>query len=298
MNTRTLKKQATVLSFLLPSFIGFLIFVFLPLIMAVVLSFTNYSGGPKYKFVGLKNYLVAFSNKAFQTSLLLTFKYMIITVLFEIGMGLGFAMLLSKSFKGCSFLRSAYYIPNILSSVAVGLAFMFIFEPSSGLMNQILIALGLPPSKWLAGEKSAMLVIIVVTVWQNFGYYMVLLIGGLQNVNTSLYEAANMDGANYWQKFKAVTIPGISPVLFYAIIIAIIRGFQVFDYIFVMTGGQQGGGPAGSTTVLAFDIYKNAFIHFRFGYASAESVVLLLIVLAITAIQNYGQKKWVVYDIV
>lgn len=298
MNTRSLKKNMTVLSFLLPGLIGFLIFVLLPLIMAVVISFTNYSGGPRYKFIGFKNYLVAFSDTNFRTSLQLTFKYMFVTVFFEIVMGLAFAILLSRKFRGCSFLRSAYYIPNILSSVAVGLAFMFVFEPSTGLVNGFLRALGLPTSKWLAGEKSAMWVIIVVTIWQNFGYYMVLLIGALQNVNTSLYEAAGMDGANFWQKFRAVTIPGISPVLFYAITIAVIRGFQVFDYIFVMTGGQQGGGPAGATSVLAFDIYRNAFLHFRFGYASSESVVLLIIVLVITAIQNYGQKRWVVYDIV
>ena len=295
---KTLSEKGTILSFLLPSFIGFCIFVFFPMIMALVLSFTNYSGGPSYKFVGFKNYIVAFSNTAFVQSLGLTFKYMLITVLLQIALGLVFAMLLAKEFAGCSAFRSIYYIPNILSSVAVGLAFMFIFEPSNGLMNQILVNMGLEPSKWLAGSEDALNVIISVSVWQNFGYYMVLFIGGLQNIPTTLYEAAEMDGANFIHKFFHVTLPGLSPILFYGITIAVIRGFQAFDYIYVMTGGQQGGGPAGSTNLIAFDIYVNSFTYFRFGYASAESVILMIIILFVTYLQSKGQERWVNYDIV
>ncbi|MBK5201176.1 MAG: sugar ABC transporter permease [Spirochaetaceae bacterium] len=295
---KTLSEKGIILSFLLPSFIGFCIFILLPMIMAFVLSFTNYSGGPSYKMIGLKNYIVAFSNSSFIQSLGLTFKYMLITVILQIVLGLLFAILLSKEFSGCSAFRSIYYIPNILSSVAVGLSFMFIFEPSSGLMNQLFMSIGLEPSKWLAGSKDALNVIITVSVWQNFGYYMVLFIGGLQNIPRTLYEASEMDGANFFQKFIHVTIPGLSPILFYGITIAVIRGFQAFDYIYVMTGGQQGGGPAGSTNLIAFDIYINSFTFFRFGYASAESVILMIIILFVTYIQNKGQKRWVSYDIV
>lgn len=290
--------KLTLMSFLLPSLLGFLVFVFLPFVMAIALSFTNYTGGPNFRFVGFRNYQVAFADKVFRSSLSLTFKYMLVTVVWEIALGLLLAVILSKPFKGCAFFRGLLYIPNILSSIAVSLAFMYIFEPTGGIVNQVLRSLGLPTSQWLASQKAAMPVIEIVSVWQNFGYYMVLFIGGLQNVNTSLYEAAEMDGANAWQKFKTVTIPGLSPVLFYGITIAIIRAFKVFDYVFAMTGGQEGGGPAGSTTVLAFDIYRSAFMQFRFGYASAESVVLLIIVFIITMVQNYGQKKWVVYDVV
>jgi len=297
-STHSLRKTTTILSFLLPSFIGFLIFVFAPMIGAVLLSFTNYSGGPRYRFIGLKNYIVAFTSPDFLSYLFVTFKFMIITVLFQIGLGLAFALLLTRPFKGCGAYRGILYLPNILSSVAVGLAFMFIFEPSSGFMNQFLASVGLPTSKWLASSKSALSVIITIAIWQNFGYYMVLFIGGLQNISRTLYEAAEMDGAGKIKQFLHVTIPGLSPILFYGLTIAIIRGFQVFDYIYIMTGGQQGGGPAGSTNVLAFDIYLNAFTFFRFGYASAESVVLMLIILAVTYIQSHGQKKWVNYDIV
>ncbi len=268
------------------------------MIGAIALSFTNYSGGPSFRFIGFKNYMVAFTDQNFLSYLLVTFKSMTITVLFQIGLGLGFALLLSRNFKGCSTYRGILYLPNILSSVAVGLAFMFIFEPSSGFMNQLLASLGLPTSKWLASSKSSLAVIITIAIWQNFGYYMVLFIGGLQNISRTQYEAAEMDGAGKIKQFFHVTLPGLSPILFYGLTIAIIRGFQVFDYIYIMTGGQQGGGPAGSTNVLAFDIYLNAFTFFRFGYASAESVILMIIILAVTFLQSHGQKKWVNYDIV
>ena len=298
-------KCVTILSFLLPSFIGFVVFVLAPMIWSVFLSFTNYRGGPNYKFIGLENYVNAFSDPNFWSYLWITAKYMVITVVFQIVLGLAFAILLQHQFKGCGFFRGVYYLPNILASVAVGIAFMTMFRPVSeaagapngGIINATLISLGLEPSQFLAGQETALGVIIIVSIWQNFGYYMVLFIGSLQNVNTSLYEAADMDGAGWWKKFTTVTIPGISPILFYGITIAIIRGFQMFDYVYVMTGGQFGGGPAGSTNVLAFDIYK-MFTMSRYGYASAEAVILMVIILALTVIQQEGQKKWVVYDVV
>lgn len=291
-------KKVTVLSFLLPSFLGFLVFILTPMIAAIYLSFTNYSGGPRFSFVGLQNYIMAFTSPDFWSYMWVTCKYMIVTVIFQIVLGLAFAVMLQNKFRGCTFFRGVIYLPNILASVAVGLAFMFMFEPSGGFVNSVLKSLGLPTSQWLAGQKTALPVIIVTSIWQNFGYYMILFVGALQNVNTSLYEAADVDGAGWWKKFMAVTIPGISPMLFYGITIAIIRGFQVFDYIFVMTGGQYGGGPAGATNAIAFDIYTNAFSHYRFGYASAESVILIVIILALTLVQQVGQKKWVVYDVV
>ena len=298
-------KCVTILSFLLPSFIGFVVFVLAPMIWSVFLSFTNYRGGPNYKFIGLENYVNAFSDPNFWSYLWITAKYMVITVVFQIVLGLAFAILLQHQFKGCGFFRGVYYLPNILASVAVGIAFMTMFRPVSeaagapngGIINATLISLGLEPSQFLAGQETALGVIIIVSIWQNFGYYMVLFIGSLQNVNTSLYEAADMDGAGWWKKFTTVTIPGISPILFYGITIAIIRGVQMFDCVYVMTGGQFGGGPAGSTNVLAFDIYK-MFTQSRYGYASAEAVILMVIILALTVIQQEGQKKWVVYDVV
>ena len=220
------------------------------------------------------------------------------TVLLQLVLGLAFALVLNERILGRNFFRSVIFLPNVLSSIAVGLAFMLILDSKRGPLNQFLLSLGLPAPMWLASEKSSLATIVMVTVWQSFGYYMVLFLGGLQTISRSLYEAAAIDGAGAVMQFLSVTLPGLSPIVFYSITIAIIRAFQVFDQVFIMTGGQLGGGPAGSTTVLVFEIYRNGFSQFRFGYAAAESVALLLIVLLVTLVQQRGQKRWVNYDVV
>lgn len=288
----------TVGIFLLPSLLGFLIFVVAPIVMAFGISLTNFSGGPRFRFVGLKNYVQAFSSQSFQDAFRITIVFMVQTVALQLGLGLAFALMLNGKILGRNFFRSVAFLPNVLSSVAVSLAFMLVLDPKRGPVNQFIASLGLPTPTWLSSEKTALGTIVMVTVWQSFGYYMVLFLGGLQAINRSLYEAAEMDGAGAFRRFLAVTLPGLSPIMFYSVTIAVIRGFQVFDQVFVMTGGQYGGGPAGSTSVLVFDIYRNGFFGFRFGYASAESVILLLVVLAVTLVQNRGQKKWVTYDVV
>ena len=284
--------------FILPSLFGFLLFMAIPMFAALGISLTNFSGGANFRFIGFTNYIDAFRSADFIKYLFNTFKFTFWTVLLQLSLGLAFALLLNEKMFGRNFYRGTMFLPNVLSSVAVGLVFSLIFDPKQGPINQYLVSLGLPAPLWLAGEKTALLTIIMVTVWQNFGYYMVLFLGGLQTISTSLYEAAAMDGAGPFRRFMSVTLPGLSPILFFSITIAIIRAFQVFDQVFVMTGGQRGGGPAGATTVLVFDIYKSGFSQFRFGYAAAESVILLIIVLAVTLVQQQGQKRWVTYDVV
>lgn len=288
----------TVLWFLLPGLAGFLVFLVLPICMAAGLSFTNYSGGPRFRFIGLANYLRAFSNPDFVHSLLVTLSFTVGTVACQIVLGLLFALALHKPLFGRNTFRGLFFLPNVLSSVAIGLAFVLILNPKSGPLNQGLRALGLPGPLWLTSDKTALASIILVAVWQSFGYYMVLFLGGLLSIDVGLYEAASIDGAGAIRKFFSVTLPGLTPVTFYAVTIAVINAFKVFDQVYTMTGGQLGGGPAGATDVLVFDIYVNAFTNLRFGYASAESVVLLVIVLAVTVAQNRGQRKWVSYDIV
>lgn len=287
-----------VAAFILPSFLGFLVFVLAPIVIAFGISLTNFSGGPRFRFIGLRNFAVAFANAKFLQSLSVTFVFTAWTVLLQLVLGLAFALFLNDRLFGRNFFRSVIFMPNVLSSVAVGLAFMLIFDPQRGPLNQFIRSLGLEAPLWLGSEKTSLLTIIMVTVWQSFGYYMVLFLGGLQTISRSLYEAAAIDGAGAVRRFFAVTLPGLSPIMFYSITIAIIRAFQVFDQIFIMTGGQAGGGPAGSTSVLVFDIYKNGFSQFRFGYAAAESVVLLTVVFIVTVVQQRGQKRWVSYDIV
>ncbi|MCL2139100.1 MAG: sugar ABC transporter permease [Treponema sp.] len=300
MKNSGLKRSSwpVVAAFLLPSFLGFLLFMAIPMFAAIGISLTNFSGGPNYRFTGFTNYINAFKSESFLKSLLNTVNFTVWTVILQLALGLAFALFLDKKFFGRNIFRGIMFLPNVLSTVAVGLVFMLILDPARGPINQFLLSMGFDAPQWLSGEKTALPTIIMVSVWQNFGYYMVLFLGGLQTISATLYEAAAIDGAGPIRRFFSVTLPGLSPIIFFSVTIAIIRAFQVFDHIYVMTGGQLGGGPAGATSVLVFDVYKNAFSSYRFGYAAAESAVLLVIVLAVTLIQQRGQKRWVSYDIV
>jgi multiple sugar transport system permease protein len=287
-----------VLTFLLPSFLGFCIFILFPILASMGLSLTDYTGGKRINFVGLHNYLVAFQSSNFHKAVWVTVKFVIATIGFQIGIALILAVILNSKIRGRNFFRSVIFLPVVLSTVAISLSFMIIFHPQKGPVNNFLISIGLDPLPWLTGIKTALPTIIFIVLWQTVGYYMVLLLSGLQTINPALYEAAEIDGASGVQKFLHVTIPMLTPVLFLCIILAIIRAFQVFDQIFVLTGGQDGGGPAGSTTTLVFEVYLNAFSHWKMGYASAEATILLIIILIITVIQYWRQSKWVSYDIV
>ncbi|MDC7234963.1 MAG: sugar ABC transporter permease [Spirochaetales bacterium] len=299
MKTKTLERASwpTVLSFLLPGFTGFLLFVFIPMISTIGVAFTNYSGGPRWKFIGFRNFQLLLESSQFHQSLLVTLQFVFFTVLLQMVLGLLFAMLLNQGFRGTTFFRSLFFMPNVLSAVGVSLAFSLLFHPSQGFANQLLGILGLPPNTWLTSSDTALMSIIIVTLWMSFGYYMIIFLGGLQSINPALYEAASIDGANGFHTFFKITLPMLSPTMFFAMTMSIINSFKVFDQVFMMTGGQDGGGPAGSTNVVVFDVYQNSFKNYKFGYASAESLLLLLIILTITLIQFRNQKKWVTYDL-
>lgn len=298
MSGRSYKDTLVLLSFLLPSFIGFVLFIFLPMVATIGLSFTNYAGGSSSQFIGISNYLTAFRSSAFQKSLWVTVQFVVGFVTICLTVSLIFALMLNESKPGKNMFRGLFFIPVVLSNIAVGLAFGLLFDVRHGPVNQLLVSLGLQPISFLQSAKTALPSIIFISVWQQFGYFMVIFLAGLQTINRSLYESADIDGTNYLQKFQHITLPMLSPTMFFAVIMAIIRGFRVFDLVFVMTGGQDGGGPSGSTSVMVFRIYQDAFTHFRMGYAAAQSTILLLIVLAITVLNYRGQKKWVNYDIV
>ncbi len=214
-----------VAAFVLPSLLGFALFVVAPIIMAFGISLTNFSGGPRFRFLGLTNFAIAFSNAKFLGSLGVTFVFTIWTVLLQILLGLAFALVLNDRLGGRTLFRGLIFLPNVLSSIAVGLAFMLILDPRRGPLNMLIRSLGLPAPQWLASEKTSLATIVMVTVWQSFGYYMVLFLGGLQTINRSLYEAAAIDWAGPVRRFVSVTLPGLSPIMFYSITIAIIRAF-------------------------------------------------------------------------
>ncbi|TCL62070.1 carbohydrate ABC transporter membrane protein 1 (CUT1 family) [Hydrogenispora ethanolica] len=286
-----------VAAFLLPSFLGFFLFVLVPMMATVGLAFTDYSGGFTYQWIGLKNFVRAFTSTSFINALTNTVNFTVVSVVAQIVLGFCFAVLLNKKIVARNFFRAVIFLPVVLSMVAISLVFMVILHPDKGPINGFLTSLGMTPIPWLTSPKTALLTIILVTIWQSFGYYMILFLSGLQAINLELYEAADIDGASKWRQLWNITIPMLSPTTFFCVIMAIINSFKVFDPIFVMTGGQLGGGPGDSTTVLVFDIYKNAFSYYKMGYASAEAVILLLIVLVVTIIQYRGQKKWVTYDL-
>ncbi|MGE5605471.1 MAG: carbohydrate ABC transporter permease [Bacteroidota bacterium] len=286
----------TVSLFLLPSLLGFVMFLLIPIISMICLAFTNYSGGANLSFIGLDNFFRIFENNIFRKAMINTGFFTLITVLAELFLGFVFAILLNKKMIGRTFFRSILFLPNILSNIAVALVFTLIFNASSGPINGFLKSIGLPGLPWLTSPKTALLTIALVAVWQSFGYYMVLFLSGLQTISPEVYEASEIDGASPWQKLWLITVPLLSPTTFFCVIMAIINSFKVFDQIFAMTGGQLGGGPASSTTVLVFDIYQRAFTNLEMGYASAEAVILFVIVLIVTIIQYRGQNKWVTYE--
>jgi ABC-type sugar transport system permease subunit len=289
----------TALFFMLPSFLGFTLFILFPIVNSFLLSFTNYSGTfNNLHFTGFHNYRLVLSDPKFWQSMWVTLFFVLTAVTLQLVTGFIFAYILNKDIRGRVAFRSLLFLPAVLSSVAVCLSFLFIFHPTKGPVNSFLKSLGMSPVPWLADKSTALLTILIVFTWQFFGYYMVVFLSGLQTINPVLYEAADIDGASELKKLFHITIPVLSPVIFFSLIIAIINAFKAFDHIFIMTGGQYGGGPAGSTRVLAFDIYQNGFIFWQIGYGAAESVLLFLIILSITIIQYGFQRKWVSYHVV
>lgn len=286
----------TVSLFLLPSLLGFLMFLLVPIISMICLAFTNYSGGVNISFIGLDNFFRIFENSIFRKAMINTGFFTLITVLAQLFLGFAFAILLNKKMIGRTFFRSILFLPNVLSNIAVALVFTLIFNVSNGPANGLLKSIGLTGLPWLTSPKTALLTIALVAVWQSFGYYMVLFLSGLQTITPEVYEASEIDGASPWQRLWLITVPLLSPTTFFCVIMAIINSFKIFDQIFAMTGGQLGGGPASSTTVLVFDIYQRAFTNLEMGYASAEALILFVIVLIITIIQYRGQTKWVTYE--
>lgn len=291
---------SVVLIFLLPSLLGFLVFVFLPSILSLLLSFTKYSGGPlrTIRFIGLENFVRLFKSSQFWVTMGVTLKFVLGTVFLQFFLGFVFALMVNRPIRGRAFFRSMLFLPNMLSTVAISVSFALIFNPRQGPMNSFLVSFGLSPLPWLAGKNTALLAVMIVSIWQSYGFYMIIFLSGLQSISPTYYEAADIEGANEFRKFISITIPLLSPVTFLVIILEVIWSFSVFDSVFILTGGQAGGGPAGATSVIVYDIYKNAFSYSSMGYASAEAFILFIIVLGITLIQFRGRKRWVSYDVV
>jgi multiple sugar transport system permease protein len=279
--------------FVLPNFLGFLVFFAVPIIFGLVVSFTNYNGFNQMDFLGLANFTTLFKDKFFLTALKNNIFYSLAYVPLSILSALLLALAVNKATRFTGLFKTVYYFPSITAIVAIGIVWSLLMGPSTGPINTFLRAIGIAnPPKWIASSSTALVSIIIVMVWKNAGYYMIMFLGGLKSIPQHLYEAARMDGANAWQTFWHVTWPMLSPTTFMIFILCFISSFQVFDAINIMTKG----GPGTATTVIVFRIYQEGFVSLKFGYASAMAYFLFAIILVVTLIQFWGQRKWVVYD--
>lgn len=292
MTKRKIKNSAIAYLFLLPNFVGFLIFTLIPIICSMGLSVMEWDSSNPMIFVGLENFKRLVTDDTFKISLWNTVYYSVFTVPLTMAAALGLALILNQKMKGINLFRTVFFFPHVASLVAIAVVWNLLFHPTLGPINNILRAMGMAnPPGWTASVDWAMPVVIVVSIWKSMGYYMILYLSGLQAIPGELYEAAKMDGANAWQRFKSITMPMLTPTTFFVSIMLTIACFKVFDLVSVMTNG----GPGRATNVLVYNIYNTAFVNYEFGYASAISMVLFIIVLAITIIQFRAEKKWVSY---
>ena len=305
MKRRTSSKQKaagllTASPFLLPSLIGMLIFSVLPLIISGLISFTDWNGlaaltAPGFfqeHFIGLENYKKILSSAEFWRTLGNTAEYIILYIPLMLAASLLVATLLSQTRRGIGFFRVVYYIPVLTSWVAASLIWKTVLSPQYGALNGILSIFGIQGPGWLTDEKCAMPAIVLVSVWKDMGFFGLILLSGVVGINKTYYEAADLDGANGWVKFIRITLPLLTPSIFYVLIVGMINAFQLFPQIMIMTGG----GPNGATQVMVERIYNYGFRYYRMGYASAFSWILFAIIMVFTAIQMKGQERWVHYD--
>lgn len=281
------KKTLISWSFILPNFIGFFIFTLIPIVFSFILAFSDWDSFSKPKFIGLNNFKELFGDTTFWISLKNTFYYSIGVVPLTMICALGLALLLNKKIRGIGIFRTIFFFPYITSLVAVAVVWNMLFHPTMGPINQFLQHFFTTLPGWTSSSKWAMPAIIIVSVWRSMGYYMILYLAGLQGIPKELYEASSIDGAGKWEQFRNVTLPSLRPTTFFVLIMLTINSFKVFDLVQVMTEG----GPGRATNVLVYEIYNEAFVNFRFGYASAISFILFIIVLSITVFQFRIEKK-------
>lgn len=282
-------------SFIAPNFIGFTIFTLIPLFFSLALSLMSWDGSNPITFVGFDNFIRLSKDKTFFKALYNTITYTIGIVPLTLVASLALAMLLNQKVRARNFFRTVSFFPYVASLVAVAAVWNFLFSPSMGPVNSILNTItGIPFEqlpKWSASKDWAMFTAVFFSIWKNMGYYMVIYLAGLQGVNPELYEAASLDGASSWQRFWNVTIPQLAPTTFFTTMILIISSFKVYD-VFVMLFAGGDNQLTDSTRVLVYQIYNTAFRSLKYGYASAQAIILFVLVLGITLIQFRGEKRF------
>lgn len=275
--------------FLLPSIILFSLFLFYPMIKTLYLSFflTDMAGTPTV-FVGLDNYIQLYTSDIFRKSFISTFLFVLYIVPTSIIIALFLAVLANEKLKGVGLFRTMYSSTMGISVAAGSIFWMYLFNPSMGLLNEALGVIGIDSIGWLTDPDWALIAISLTTIWMNIGFTFLILLGGLQSIDQSLYENANIEGAGYFRKLFQITVPMLSPTLFFVLVVTIINAFQTFGQIDILTKG----GPQYETNLIVYSIYREAFVNRQFGPASAHAVVLFVIILIMTVVQfKFAERK-------
>jgi multiple sugar transport system permease protein len=269
-----------------PALLHSAIFIVIPVISVFVLSLTDYSFGDSWAWVGFGNYADLFRDVDFQASLWNTVLYALVVIPVSMAIALAVAIGLNQKIKAIGFFRTAFYIPTVTATVAIATIWLWIYDPGSGLANGFLSLFGFAPTQWLSDPATALPSLMAIGVWQGLGTKIIIYLAALQGVSRDLLESAEIDGANRWQKFANVTWPALGPVQFFVLITSIVGTFQVFDLVYVMTRG----GPGTETRVLVLDIYQNAFQDLKLGSASAETVIMMIVIAAFIGAGRLLQK--------
>jgi multiple sugar transport system permease protein len=281
--------------FLLPWLLGFILFTAGPLLASFYLGFTSYRGDRSWPdWIGFANFTKLFQDELFWQSLKVTVVYAVGFLPPGMALGFGIALLMNQRVKGVSLFRTIYYLPSVITGVAVAVLWGFVFHKEFGILNSVLGWVGITPISWLFDSRWVMVAFIIMGLW-GVGDGMIIYLAGLQDIPDTLYEAASIDGASWLRQLVHVTIPLMTPTIFFTLVMGIIGTFQVFSVVFVLTDGM--GGPLNSTLVYLIYVYRNAFVFFRMGYASALSLILFLIILVLTLANVRLAGRWVYSEV-
>jgi multiple sugar transport system permease protein len=276
----------------LPWVIGFLLFTIFPFVYSFYLGFTEWTITRPPRWIGLENYSRMFTrDPLFWQAVKVTISFVALSLPLKLVFGLGLALLLNLKVKGMNFYRTLFYIPAVISGVAVSLMWMLLLHPDTGIANALLAKIGIEGPKWFWDPQWALPSIALMSVWA-VGGSAIIWLAGLQNINPQLYEAAEVDGAPRWQRFLRITLPLLTPTLFFELVVQMIESFKIFTEAYVITNG----GPLKATYVYLLYFYQEAFQNQNMGYASALAMVLTVMILVLTIFVNYTSKRWVYYE--
>ena len=280
-------------TFIAPMLLGFLIITVAPVIATFVYSLTNKNMMSRTtSFIGMENYIKLFKDKTFRSTMMQTLEFTVLLIPSNLVLTLALAVLLKEKFRGCGFFRTAVFTPVVTSVVVWGVLWKYILQTDNGLVNTVLRMLGITGPQWLMNTDLAIPVSVFITLVKGLGMNMIMFIGAMLDVPDDYYEAAELDGATKWKQFTHITLPNIAPTIFLVLIMTTIGSLKVFGQIKALSNG----GPGTSSYVMVFYIYEMAFKNYKFGFASAASVVLFLMIVALTIIQWVGRKKWVFHE--